>query len=267
MLKVLDGRVQVTLFPTRVQGDGAPEAIVRGIEMLNQREDLDLLIVGRGGGSLEDLWCFNDEAVARAIFKSRLPVISAVGHEKDVSIADLTADCRAATPTKAAELVIACRAQAFSRLDAVLQEPAFTEPEEWVAELKERVEEIQEQLVDGLWDPILQTANRLGLLHSDLLGCSPQAVILQQAERLHGLQQSLESGMARSLESAAARFMRLTSQLNALSPLAVLERGYSITFDSHGKIIKKADAVKPGDVIQTRLHKGRLTSRVEKRED
>ena len=241
MLKVLDGRLEATLFPTRVQGDGAPEAIAHGIRALNERGDLDLLIVGRGGGSLEDLWAFNEEQVARAIFHSKLPVISAVGHEKDVTIADLVADVRAATPTKAAEIVIFQRAGCLDRLAAALENAALTQPEEWLEQLKEE----------------------LGRLHGDLLAGSPQAVILQQAERLRRLHLSLEAGMARSLEQIASRFTGLTGRLNALSPLAVLERGYSITFDSDGKIIKKAEAVQPGDRIQTRLHQGRIQSRVE----
>ena len=112
ILRILRGHVQVVLCPSRVQGDGSAEAVARGIRELNALDGLDLLIVGRGGGSLEDLWAFNEEPVARAIFQSRLPVISAVGHEKDVTISDLVADLRAATPTKAAEVVLAQRQEA-----------------------------------------------------------------------------------------------------------------------------------------------------------
>ena len=263
MLKVLGGQVEVVLCPSRVQGDACAESIALGIDILNRREELDLLIVGRGGGSLEDLWGFNEEAVAKAIFKSRLPVISAVGHEKDVSIADLVADVRAATPTKAAEMVLARRRDCLNRLAAVLECAELTQPEEWIAELTEQVEDHQQSLVDGLREPILNAAHSLRVLHGDLMACSPQAIILQQAERLHRLHESLDTGMARSLEQMTGRFLGLAGRMNALSPLAVLERGYSITFDAQGKILKEVAAMKPGQLIQTKLHRGRVTSRVE----
>ena len=263
ILKVLRGHVEVILFPSRVQGDDAAEAVARGIRELNSIDTLDLLIVGRGGGSLEDLWAFNEEQVARAIFTSRLPIISAVGHEKDVTIADLVADLRAPTPTKGAEMVLAQRRGALDRLAAILDNSLFTQPEEWIQELEEQIEDFQSELVQGFREPIVQAAHRLRVLHGDLLACSPQAMILHQAERLHALHQKLGSGMSHSLEQLASQFIGLTGRLQALSPLAVLERGYSITFDSDEKIIKRAGSVKAGDLIQTKLHRGRLTSRVE----
>ncbi len=271
MLKVFDGagpagRLRAVLYPSRVQGAGAAEAVARGIRELNQLEGLDLLIVGRGGGSLEDLWAFNEEPVARAIFQSRLPVISAVGHEKDVTISDLVADVRAATPTKAAEIVLAQRQEALDRLLAALEEPAFTQPEEWLAELSEKTDELAAGLLEGLEQPLLTSAHRVKALHGELLGCSPQAVILHQAERLHRLQGTLVSGAARVLEQAADAVHGLAGRLHALSPLAVLARGYSITFDGQGRIVKRAGSVRSGDTLQTRLHRGRITSRVERTE-
>ena len=263
MLKILRGKAEIVLRPARVQGEGAVRSIVRGIQDLNANEGLDLLIVGRGGGSLEDLWPFNDEEVARAIVASRLPVISAVGHEHNLMISDLAADVRAPTPTKAAEMVVTRRRECLDRLAAVLEDPLFTQPEEWITERQEQVEEFQQALVEGLREPILTAAHRLRVLHGDLLACSPQAIILQQAERLHSLHESLDAGMARSLEQTTSRFLGLAGRLNALSPLACLERGYSITFDAQGKIVKEAATVKPGEQIQTRLHRGRVTSRVE----
>ena len=263
ILKVLRGQVQVVIFPSRVQGEYAADAIARGIRQMNGLDGIDLLIVGRGGGSVEDLWSFNEEIVARAIAASKLPVISAVGHEKDVTIADLVADSRAPTPTRSAEMVLAQRRGCFNRLSAVLENSAFTEPQEWLTELKEQVEEHSQTLVDGFREPILDAAHRLTIFHGELLRCSPRSIILQQAEKLHRLHLSLETGMARILEQTASRFLGLVGRLHALSPLAVLERGYSITFDSHGKIVKEAKRVKPGDLIQTRLHRGELTSRVE----
>ena len=263
MLRVLDGRVKVVLTPTRVQGEGAAEAIAHGIKGLNALGGVDLIIAGRGGGSLEDLWAFNEEIVARAIAGSHLPVISAVGHEKDVTISDLVADLRAPTPTKAAEIVLAQRRICIDRLLAVLEGPVFTQPQEWIEELQEKIAEMDGQLVEFLREPLLDGAHRLRVLQGDLLASSPQMMILHQAQKLETFKRTLESDMIHSLERTASSYLGLVGRLNALSPLAVLERGYSITFDSNGKILKEARSIKSGDLIQTKLHRGRLTSRVE----
>jgi len=263
MLRILRGHVQVVLRPTRVQGDGAAEAIAQAIGDLNRLEDLDLVIAGRGGGSLEDLWAFNEEVVARAIAGSRLPVISAVGHEKDWSISDLVADVRAPTPTKGAELVLAQRRGCLNRLAAALEEPAFTEPQEWLVELQEQIAESESGLAEALRQPLLAAAHRVQVLQADLLGCSPQAFLLHQAERLHRLHGVLCARVTQELHQQTDRVHALAGRLHALSPLAVLERGYSITFDSRGRIVRSAQQVNPGDLIETRLHEGRLRSRME----
>ncbi len=243
ILKVLRGHTRILLYPSRVQGTAAAEAIAHGIRELNAVDGLDLLIVGRGGGSLEDLWAFNEEVVAREIFSSRLPVVSAVGHEKDVTISDLVADLRAPTPTRAAEMVLNRRRVCLERLAAVLEDSAFVEPAEWLKECK--------------------AAHRLRLLHERLLSCSPQALILHQVQKLHNLRQTLAAGMMHRLDQWTSRAHGLAGRLNALSPLAVLERGYSITFDSQGRILKSAAGLKAGDALQTKLHRGSLKSRVE----
>ncbi|MBI3333769.1 MAG: exodeoxyribonuclease VII large subunit [Candidatus Omnitrophica bacterium] len=245
ILKILRGSVEVFLRPVRVQGEGSAEAVAQAIKELNACDRLDLLIVGRGGGSLEDLWAFNEEAVARAIFRSKLPVISAVGHEKDVTISDLVADVRAPTPTKAAEMVVTQRSLFLDRLLAVLENPAFTEPEEWLKGFKEEVEGLEARLVAS----------------------SPQAFILHQAEKLHGFQQSLVTGMSHTVDRLSAQMSGLAGRLNALSPLAVLDRGYSITFNEKGQILKEAGSVKPGQTLRTRLHQGEIKSRVESIEE
>ena len=263
MLRILRGETEVVLKPTRVQGEGSAAAIAQGILELNQWDDLDLLIVGRGGGSLEDLWAFNEEGVARAIAASRLPVISAVGHEKDWTIADLVADVRAPTPTKGAELVIERRRGCFSRLASVLDEPAFARPEEWLGDLVEGIEELESELAEGLKQPLFSAAHELKVLQEELLACSPQAFLLHQSERLHRLQGTLTARVQQLISQGADRTHGLAGRLHALSPLAVLERGYSITFDEQGKIIKKSAQVKPGDRIETRLHEGQIRSRVE----
>lgn len=263
MLRILRGQAQVILCPVRVQGNAAAEAIAAGIGQLNALEDLDLIIAGRGGGSLEDLWAFNEEVVAQAIFSSRLPVISAVGHEKDWTIADLVADVRAPTPTKAAEIVLAQRRGALNRLAALLEEPAFVQPGEWLKELSEKTEEFGEELMAGLEQPLLSAAHRIKVLHGDLMACSPQAMILHQAERLRRLQGTLAAATAHPLRRLIDQVHGLAGRLHALSPLAVLDRGYSITFDEKGRILKESKQVRAGDPIQTRLARGRITSRVE----
>ena len=263
LLRILRGEVEVVLIPSRVQGNGAAEAIAHGIRELNAQDGLDLLIVGRGGGSLEDLWAFNEEKVARAVFQSRLPVISAVGHEKDWCIADLAADVRAPTPTKGAEMVLAQRRACFNRLAAVLEEPALAQPEEWLGDLSEQVNDLEQGLAESMHRPLISAAHRLQLLQGDLLGCSPQAFLLHQSERLHGLQGALTARVQQLISQGADRLNGLAGRLHALSPLSVLERGYSITFDEQGSILKTASQVKPGDRLRTRLHQGHVHSRVE----
>ncbi len=267
ILKLLRGEVGVILYPSRVQGESAAEAVAKGIEALNhwggEGKRLDLLIVGRGGGSLEDLWAFNEEIVARAIAASKIPVISAVGHEKDVTISDLVADVRATTPTKAAELVIARRRHCFSRLDRLLVEPALVEPETWLQEMKEQVEDLGQRLLESLQEPLLNGCHTLRVLHGDLMACSPQALILHQAQRLRELARTLQTQLVHTLDQLTARVHGLAGRLHALSPLAVLERGYSITFDAQGRILKEVSSVKAGDRIRTQLHRGELISRIE----
>ena len=263
ILKILHGHVAVSLRPVRVQGDGSAHAVAQAIKELNAFDGLDLLIVGRGGGSLEDLWAFNDEEVARAIAASHLPVISAVGHEKDVTISDLVADVRAPTPTKGAELVLTQRRLFLERFAAVLEREVFTEPEEWLQDLREKLEELETGLVETLQEPLLMATQNLRVLHGELLACSPQAFILHQAQKLHGLTQALTTGVIHTLEQLTAQVHGLAGRLHALSPLAVLERGYSITFDHQGRILKSAAGLKVGDAVETQLHRGSFKSRIE----
>ena len=264
MLRILRSHVEVVLKPTRVQGDGAAESIARGLRDLNALDDLDLLIIGRGGGSLEDLWAFNEEVLARAVFHSRLPVISAVGHEKDVTISDLVADTRAPTPTKAAEMVLAQRRTCYLRLARILEESAFVEMDLWIEEQGKELKDLETGLLEALEEPVRGAVHRLQILNSRLLNCSPQAFILHEAARLHRLEAALNTRMEQVLDQLSAQMHGLAGRLNALSPLAVLERGYSITFDSDGKILCEAQQVQAGQEIQTQLHRGRVTSRVEK---
>ena len=263
MLKILRGSVRVLLYPTRVQGEGAAAGLARGIEILSAREDLDALIVGRGGGSLEDLWAFNEERVARAIAASRLPVISAVGHEKDTSISDLVADVRAPTPTKGAELLVARRQQVLRRWSAALEAPAFAEPERWLAERREAVTAAHDDLRAAGRSALLTLVERVRLAHAQAWRLSPQQLIERHAQRLGHLRGRLQAEAARAVERAAARYLGLVGRLQALSPLAVLARGYSITFDAQGRVVRRAAQAPAGATLRTRVHKGQIISRVE----
>jgi exodeoxyribonuclease VII large subunit len=232
--------VELFLFPTRVQGSEAAGEIAHAIDALNARmSELDLIIVGRGGGSLEDLWPFNEEVVARAIHRSAIPIVSAVGHETDFSISDFVADVRAATPTEAGEIVVPDRAELSGRLRQCRRRLALAVMrlvERWRARLK-------------------AAASRRAFRH-------PEAPLREKAQRCDEFMDRLRTllghrlGILRETASGAGR------RLEALSPLKVLERGYSLTFSSDGALLRSVAAVQPGHTIRTRLHRGELSSTV-----
>ncbi|MBX3460011.1 MAG: exodeoxyribonuclease VII large subunit [Planctomycetes bacterium] len=234
--------VELLVVPVKVQGDGAAEHIARAIRRLNALNDalgIDVMIVGRGGGSLEDLWAFNEEPVARAIYDSEIPVVSAVGHEVDTTIADLVADLRAPTPTAAAEMVI---------------------PE--LAQMAELVQEYRLRLTRGLRHTAELWKERLGNLGSRLQAQGPLNQLRREQQRLDYLWEGLQGGMKHRMRASREQVAGLGLRLNALNPLAVLQRGYSITRNEAGQVIKKASEVKPGDVIVSKLADGEITSKV-----
>jgi len=240
MVARLRGLVHVVVVPAKVQGEGAALEIAEAIRLANAQRLADVLIVGRGGGSLEDLWAFNEEVVARAIFNSHIPVISAVGHEDHWTIADYVADLRASTPTHAAQL-LAQEQQGFI----------------------DQIQELVEGLVEGM-RAYLETqrsdleglAHRLRLLH-------PLHLLRDYSQRAIEWQERLIQSMRHGLDREDRNLQALTGRLNALSPLAVLGRGYSITFWLPSRaVVTDANALHVGDDIETFLAKGRLTSRV-----
>jgi len=236
--------IGVSLLPVAVQGDDAAEQIAGAIERANrwQREgkiQLDALIVGRGGGSLEDLWAFNEEIVARAIAASDLPVVSAVGHEVDFSIADMVADHRAATPSAAAELL-------------------SPDQREW----QQRLQAIETNLVRLIRRKLGDAATELGHLRRRLK--HPGAQLREQAQRLDNLEQRLEAAMRQGLQQAGSRLAHLAQMLDSLSPLGTLQRGYAIVTDSHGKVLTDAGKVSVGDEVEARFASGRLGLTVKK---
>jgi exodeoxyribonuclease VII large subunit len=243
--------VEITLRPVRVQGDGAKEEIRDAINEFNEYNEavrkkeiegreVDVLIVGRGGGSLEDLWAFNEEAVARAIYSSKIPVISAVGHEVDFTIADFTADLRASTPSAAAELVMPRKAD--------LEKAIETMTSRMTSALKAKVDTL-EKTVQGL-------SSRYVLK-------DPANMFVQKEQEVDDLLKDLEAGMKRKAETASMKLAVLAGKMKTLNPLGVLERGYSITFKDE-KPVTKASSLSEGDLIRTKIATGEVDSRIEK---
>ena len=241
VLKRRYSNIEVLLAPVNVQGAEAAPAIVSAIEELNTFSDIDLIIVGRGGGSLEDLWAFNTEEIARAIAVSKIPVISAVGHEIDTTIADYVADLRAPTPSVAAELAV----------------PVKDEIEIFVQSLKERLHE-------KIISKIEELRERSDFFKSHLT--HPRKRLEELFQRLDELQDRLQLAFVSRLRCLLLEVKTLKKTLQALSPLAVLERGYSITYyqDKSGRKypLKKVDSVPLNSEIETRLAQGNLWSKV-----
>ena len=235
--------VQLILYPALVQGAGAAASIVRGIQTLDEM-GLDVLIVGRGGGSIEDLWAFNEEPVARAIFNCRTPVISAVGHETDVTIADYVADLRAPTPSAAAELAVFDYRQFEEQLlayNAALRRAMGRQVE------RRRFQADQYRLRLQLHDPM--------------------STLRQQRQRLADLQDQMEEAMKRKLIMAKHRLALAGGRLHGLSPLEKISRGFGFLTDENSRRIEHAADVNPGDLITIRITDGRLKARVTEREE
>jgi exodeoxyribonuclease VII large subunit len=228
--------LEVLIHPVAVQGAGAAGEIAAALGRLGSRADLDVLIVARGGGSLEDLWAFNEEIVARAVAASPIPVISAVGHETDVTIADFVADLRAPTPSAAAELVVAQR-----------------------DELRQRVDELTARGLSALQRVLALRRSRVEMLGRHLLLLSPVARLARQADRLQGLRRRLEAWWALFRTVRGERLARAAATLESLSPLGILGRGYSICFALPSRrILKAATEVDTGSTVAVRLHRGEL---------
>ena len=226
------------VYPVPVQGDGAARQIAQMLAKASQRAECEVLLLVRGGGSIEDLWPFNEEVVARAIRASRIPVVAGIGHETDFTIADFAADARAPTPTAAAELASPSRAELAGRLAACVQHLA--------REMRRRVEYAAQGL-DGLVRRLVHPAARLAA-HRDL--------VLQLNARL-------AFALAHCVHRAGARLERLQAALAGLDPAAVLSRGYSITYDAAGAVLRDAAGVKDGAELRTRLAQGELFSTVD----
>jgi len=270
--------VSVLIAPARVQGEGAAFEIAQAIRLLSSRAEVDVIIVGRGGGSTEDLWCFNDERVARAIFNSQVPIISAVGHETDFTIADFVADLRASTPSAAAELVAAAHDEISARI-AGLQSDLNRALRYRILELRSRVSELESsRAFDSVQMKIRNTSQRLddathslesllrGSIKARRAGLSDLVLRLSAADLRRALIEkraalSLLAGRVNTnvrakLDQGKERLAIGAGKLTSLSPLAVLARGYAIAFDEHGRVIKRAIDVQSGSRVNIKVSDG-----------
>jgi len=276
----------VVLYPTPVQGVDAPRGIVRALQVAERRREGDVLLRGRGGGSLEDLMAFNDEAVARAVAACAIPVVCGVGHEIDFSIADFVADRRAATPSAAAELVSPDRQQlsrtlaqslrrlhqaqlAHFRLDAgrlltQWQRMRAFHPERRLSQRQQRVDDLELRLRSAFLGSIGNTTGRISNLRARLQGVTPAHHIKRRRQHLSDGQRRLQLAMQRSLERGSERLGRAGATLDAVSPLATLSRGYAIVTTHPGtRVLHRVDEVEAGVRVRVRLGYGSLISRVE----
>lgn len=281
--------IPLVVYPIPVQGLEAPTAIVEMLRLADRRAECDVLLLTRGGGSLEDLMAFNDERVARAIFETRLPIVSAVGHEIDITLADLVADRRAPTPSAAAELLSPDRTELAqrvtsltgrlarqlqqrrrllqARLERSMRSLRHLHPRGGLEQRQQRLDDMEQRQLRALSHRIEQNRMRLERAGARLNACSPTQRLRRSTLSLEGLRHRLDRATALALERGRSRLSALGRGLDALSPLATLERGYSITRrGADGAILKDATAIRPGELIETRLSHGRLVSRIENSE-
>ncbi|WP_100404751.1 exodeoxyribonuclease VII large subunit [Bacillus solitudinis] len=273
--------VQVTLLPVLVQGDEAPYSISRAIEQANLANVFDVLIVGRGGGSIEELWAFNEEIVARAIATSMIPVISAVGHETDFTISDFVADLRAPTPTGAAELAVpdikALQEQLLSlqkrlhrtfhdqveqkrqKLSRIQRSYAFRYPEQLIRQKEQQLDSYMERLKRLALRNVSEQKRSFQELDRALLRNHPRVQMVQAEEKISLAQKELIRAMQEQLRVKKQPFQQLLGELNLLSPLKIMERGYSLAYDEKTKaMIKSTEQVNVGSDIMVRLRDGEL---------
>jgi exodeoxyribonuclease VII large subunit len=230
---------QLVLRPVKVQGEGAAAEIAQAIGEFNRSAAVDIIIVGRGGGSLEDLWAFNEEVVARAIFESKIPVVSAVGHEVDFTIADFVADLRAPTPSAAMELILPDREQVIDEL----------------ANLRAR-------LARALSEQQRYLRAQLEALTQHWAFRQPLNLVVMAAQRVDDLESRLQRSFGREIADKQAELGRLIELLQAYRPQAVIERGYAIARDPRGAVVRDASTLKPGDLLSLTLAKGEAQTTV-----
>ena len=279
-------QIPVLVYPVLVQGEGAKEQIAQAIAQADREQRCEVLIVARGGGSIEDLWAFNEEIVAQAIYQCSLPIISGVGHEIDFTIADFVADQRAPTPSAAAELVspdmqaLQQRVQqlklqlwrfqqrqlqsAYQQVQQLSQRLNQQRPTQKLQQKVQRLDELDLRLNAAIQRRLQQQHLRLTYLQTRLQQRSPQRQLQQQHAQLERLQTRLQRALQQRMDKAHSRFVLQVSKLKTLSPLATLERGYSITQNAQGHVITQSAQVSIGDTLITRVAQGQIESVVTK---
>ena len=292
ILRVLHRRFEglhLLLYPVRVQGEGAAEEIVEGINFFSRSKAVDVVIVARGGGSIEDLWAFNEEIVARAIASCSVPVISGVGHQTDFTIADFVADLRAPTPSAAAELVVKSKQELGERVAALehklgqqaryrilmvkqtlselMSEPGWRALENLLRERVQQTEDLQARLAQALREIVAERRQSLALGAQRLLSVDWKGSVERRRLQLQQQQRELVTRMNLATLNLRKQLESLTAQLQQLSPQAVLERGYAIAFDATGQVIKSSAPVAVGDGIEVQLAQGRLEAGVTGKKD
>lgn len=286
ILTVLQRRFPLTdviVYPTLVQGTEAPAQICKAINTANARNECDVLIVGRGGGSLEDLWCFNDEKVARTIVGSRLPIVSAVGHQIDFTIADFVADLRAPTPSAAAELLSADAEELLNTLagyenwlhdwisDLIERKQErlqwltrqLKHPGKRLEEHNQRLDELDLRLRQAIQRKLQLQTSQLATARARLQAHTPLHALQTHTRRLDNLASALQKTMLQNLRNQNRDIVHLAQRLNTVSPLNTLGRGYSILQTTEGTVVQRSQQVQPGQTVKARLHQGELVCRVE----
>lgn len=274
----------ILIIPALVQGDNAPASIVKAIQKANQMREIDVLIIGRGGGSIEELWAFNEEAVANAIFQSSIPIISAVGHETDFTIADFVADLRAPTPTGAAELAVPHIEELLDkvltgqtrlmrkmkekinfqrdRLGRIQKSYAFRYPRKVYEQKLEQVDKVTEKLVKSTERHFLLKKDELGLLQRRIQKIHPKGLLNQSLLQHEKLQRNLNRSMTNILSSKQKDFGKIVSTLEAYSPLKVMDRGYSLVYNDDGMLVKSITKVNQEDQLKVQMSDGILICKV-----
>ena len=272
----------VTLIESQVQGKDADKFIVQAIKTANKKKDFDLIILARGGGSIEDLWCFNMESVAREIFKSRLPIVSAIGHETDFTISDFVADLRAPTPSAAAELISENHFYLSDSLERITNEiikiisnkinyigdnlknllKLIRHPGDKLRETTQQIDNYEMRIKNSLMNLILKKSKDLEQEISNLKSSSPQIKIQASNNKLEIISSALRNGIKANLEKKKKRFSLELSTLQAVSPLSVLARGYSIISDEEGQIVRSSKNLSLNQKIKARFEEGQIIAKV-----
>ena len=276
--------IPVTIIPVAVQGEGSAAQIVAAIDLANRLQQFDVILLTRGGGSLEDLWPFNEEIVARAIFESKIPIVSAVGHEVDFTIADFVADLRAPTPSAAAELLSPDQRewlQIFAGYAITLGQhmqhsinhyrhvvnnfvARMRHPKDRLQHNAQRLDQLELRLNRAVLTQLKHFKNRLHAAQLQHQHFHPMPLLRHNSEKLLQLQQRLQRQLKQSLTQNQNALNHWMNLLDTVSPLRTLDRGYSITLDVNGKVLRSAKNIKTGELVTTKLANGELQSRVEK---